>query len=208
MFADADLFGIVSHPGGHELHFVTRPDGTVYHLEIGYDAPERIEHGIEYESLERSLRITLRSGDAVDDGIQDRRHALPRAGGNLEDFFRAAAQQVGDLVYDDFRLGGIHVYLVQHGDDLEAMVDGQVQVGYGLRLDALGSVHHQQRSFAGSDGTGDLVGKVHVPGSVDEVEHIGLPSASILHLYGMALYRDAFLPLQVHVVKHLGLHVP
>ena len=87
------------------------------------------------------------------------------------------------------------------------MLYGQIEVGDGLRLDALGGVDHQQCAFAGCDGTGNLVGEIHMARSVDEVQHVVLTAAGVVHLDGVALDGDAFLLLQVHAVQHLVFHL-
>jgi hypothetical protein len=52
------------------------------------------------------------------------------------------------------------------------VVEGQVDVGKRLRLDALGRIDDQDRSLAGGEAPRHLVGKVDVPGRVDQVEHV------------------------------------
>ena len=64
--------------------------------------------------------------------------------------------------------------LLMTGDDLEVVLDGQVDVGQRLGLDALGGVDHQQRAFAGGQRARDLVGEVDVAGRVDQVELVHL----------------------------------
>jgi hypothetical protein len=54
------------------------------------------------------------------------------------------------------------------------VVDGEVGVGEGLRLDALRGVDDQQRALAGGERARDLVAEVDVAGGVDEVELVGL----------------------------------
>ncbi len=88
------------------------------------------------------------------------------------------------------------------------MVDGLVKVRNGLGLNTLRSIHHQQRPLAGRNGARHFVTEVHVPGGVDEVEPVGLSVAPVVHLDGVALDGDAFLPFQVHVVQHLVFHLP
>ncbi len=83
------------------------------------------------------------------------------------------------------------------------MLDGHIEVGYGLRLYTLGGVDEKQRTFAGGYGAADLVGEVHVARGVDEVENVGLALILVFHLYGVALDGDAALALKVHVVEHL-----
>ena len=100
------------------------------------------------------------------------------------------------------------VDLVQAGDQLQPAVDGQVGVGHGLRLDALRGVDHQQRALARGQGARHLVGEVHVPGRVDQVQLVGLPVARrVEDAHGLRLDRDPALALEVHGVEQLGPHV-
>ena len=45
-------------------------------------------------------------------------------------------------------------------------------------------------------------------GGIYEVQAVFLPFILIVHLYGVALYGNTFLTLQVHIVQYLGLHIP
>ena len=89
------------------------------------------------------------------------------------------------------------------------MLQGQVGVGQGLSLHALGGVHHQHRALTGGQRPGHLVVEVHVARSVNQIEVVGLPILGlVLQTDGPGLDGDATLPLQVHVVQQLGLHLP
>ena len=202
-----DFFCIVFHTGRNELDLVSGGYGPVQDLEIRDDAAELVEYGVENQRLERCLRVAFRGGNPLHDRIQDRRDALSRTGGDLEYVFVAAAEQVDDLVGNHLDLGGFHIYLVKDRDDLETVVDRQVEVRNGLGLDTLGGIHDQQGPFAGCDRPGDLIGKVHMAGSVDQVEHVRLTFVGIFHLDSMALDGDSLLLLEVHVIQDLRLHV-
>ncbi len=97
--------------------------------------------------------------------------------------------------------------LLRTGNQVQVGAEGQVEVGEGLRLDALRRVDEQDRAFAGRQRPGHLVGEVHVTGRVDQVEHVlnavftapGQPDR-------LALDRDAALALDVHPVQVLGPH--
>ena len=100
-------------------------------------------------------------------------------------------------------LGRGQVDLVERGDDLEVVLEGQVAVGQGLGLDALGGVDEQDHALAGGQRPRHLVAEVDVAGRVDEVEDVVLPvEADVLDLD-----RDAPLALEVHRVEVLGPHV-
>ncbi len=89
------------------------------------------------------------------------------------------------------------------------MVQGEIGIGQGLRLNALGAVHHKDGAVAGRQGAGNLIIEVHMSRGVDEIEDILL---SVLRLVddprGLGLDRDAPLPLDIHIVQHLRLHFP
>lgn len=150
----------------------------------------------------------MRSRNLLDDRIQKRRYPLARAGGDSEYIILAAAQKIGDLVRHDIRLRGVHVDLVHHRDDLKPVVHSQIEIGNRLGLNALRRIHNQQRPLAGCDGAGNLVGKVHMTRSVDQIEDILLSLVGVLHLDGVALDGDSLLLLKIHVIEDLGRHVP
>ena len=79
-----------------------------------------------------------------------------------------------DLLLDLVGLGRRQVDLVEDRHDLVVVVDRLVDIGEGLRLDALGRVDHQQRALAGGQATADLIGEVDMAGRVHQVEDIGL----------------------------------
>ncbi len=147
-----DFLHLVFHPGGEELHLVPLADTAVLDFKICYDPAERVENRVEDQGLEWGLRVALRRGDLLHYGIQDRGDAFSGACGNLEHILRVAADQFADLVGDEFHLGRLHVYLVEHRDDFKPVVDGHVKVGDGLCLHALRGVHHKQSPLAGGDG--------------------------------------------------------
>ena len=100
------------------------------------------------------------------------------------------------------------VDFVDDGNDFKAVVDGEVGVGEGLRLDALRCVDHQQRALAGGQRARDFVAEVDVAGRVDEVELVGFAVVRLVHhAHGVGLDGDAALALEVHGVEHLRLHL-
>ena len=67
---------------------------------------------------------------------------------------------------------------------------------------------HQDGSVAGCQTAGNLIIKVYMSGSVDQVKNIFLPVLCLI--YGTHCLRfdgNASLPLQVHVVQDLLLHL-
>ena len=154
----------------------------------------------------------MRGRDGLDDPIEQLGHALPGLARDLEDVVDIAADEGGDLLGVLLRLGGGQVDLVEDRDDGQVPLDGHVEVGQGLGLDALGGVDQKDRALAGRQGAVDLVGEVDVPGGVDHVEGVGARDAVVAfdgpgHAHGLGLDGDAALTLDVHAVQVLGAHV-
>ena len=94
--------------------------------------------------------------------------------------------------------------MFRRGDDGEVVLEREVAVGEGLRLDALRRVDEEQRALARGQAARHLVAEVDVAGRVDEVQDVVVPvEPHVLRLDG-----DAPLPLEVHRVEVLGPHVP
>ena len=207
-FQHADLIGRVFLAGIEELDPVSGMESAVLDFEIGDDAAERIEYRVENQCLKRCLRVALRGRNLLHYGIQDFRNALSCTCRYLVNLLRLASEQVADLVCNHLRTSRVHINLVQHRNDFQAVLDGLIQIGNSLSLNTLRGVHHQQRALAGCDRAGHLIGEVHVARSIDQVENVFLPLVGVLHLDCMALDGDALLFLEVHVIQHLVLHFP
>ena len=100
-------------------------------------------------------------------------------------------------------IGRRQVDLVQDGDDLEVVLEREVAVGQGLRLDALRGVDDEDDAFTRGERAADLVAEVDVAGRVDQVEDVAVP----LDPDVLGLDRDAPLTLEIHRVEVLLAHV-
>ena len=144
------------------------------------------------------MRSTDRLEDLLDaDPLLGRRRDRARAV-EPDDLFDLAACAI------DVRARKID--LVEHRDDLEVVLDREVHVREGLRLDALARVDDEQRALAGRERAADLVGEVDVPGGVDEVELIlDAVLRGVGEPNGLRLDRDPALALELHLVEELVL---
>jgi hypothetical protein len=88
------------------------------------------------------------------------------------------ADDVLDLLLDALGIGRGQVDLVEDRDDLEVVVEREVDVGEGLRLDALRRVDDEQRALAGGEAARHLVVKSTWPG-VSMRLSVGLPSLAL-----------------------------
>ena len=137
------LVGIILLACGHKLHEVILRDGAVHNLEIGDDAAEGVEDRVENQSLERRVRVALGGGHALHNGTEDVLHTHAGFARCADDVLMFAAQQLHNLVLHLLGLGRVEVALVHDRYDFQVVVDGHVEVGDGLRLDALRGVHNQ-----------------------------------------------------------------
>ena len=109
-------------------------------------------------------------------------------GRNGEDVFELL------LCHFDVCIG--QVDLVDNGDDLESLFFSEVDIGHGLRFDALSCINDKQSTFTGGKGARNFVGEINVAWSVGEVQLVSLAVLRrILHRDRMRLDRDASLAL-------------
>ena len=88
------------------------------------------------------------------------------------------------------------------------MIQSQVGVGKGLRLYALRGVHNQDGPLASRQRAADLVVKVYMAGGVDQVKFVVLAIFGVIaQRHCMSLNGNAPLPLQVHIIENLLLHI-
>ena len=135
---------------------------------------------------------------------------------NIDSHFRGnlgsvLGRDTDDILYLLLDLLGVRrwkVYLVDDRNDLQVVFYSEVGVGKCLRLDSLGSVHDEQRTLAGNQGTGYLVVEVHMARGVDEVKDVVLAVVRVVFQADCTrLDGDSALALDVHVVEQLLLHV-
>ncbi len=210
---DADLQQLVGGAGGHHRDALALGQLAVHDTDVGDHAAVGVVHRVEDHRAGRGVLDADRGRDGVDDVVQQVLDTETGLGADLEHVGRVAADDVGDLRGVLLRLRGRQVDLVQHRDDGEVVLQRQVQVGEGLRLDALGRVDHQDGALAGREGTRHLVREVHVARGVDHVEDVRVPGVGARprrprETDGLRLDRDAALALDVHAVEVLGAHLP
>ena len=153
------------------------------------------------------VRVARRRRHALDELLEHVDDAVAGLAGDPQDVVHRLAEQVGDLLGDALGLGAGQVELVEHRDELEAVLDREVRVRDGLRLDALRRVDDEQRALARGERAADLVREVDVAGRVDEVQLVGLAVARLVQdAHGLRLDRDPALALEVHRVEHLRAH--
>ena len=104
-FQHAHLVGVVLHTRVEEFHLVALANHAVFYLEIGDDATERVEDGIENQCLQRRIGVARGRRDALHHCLQNRLNALARLSAGAKNLLALASQQFHDFVF----------HLVGHG---------------------------------------------------------------------------------------------
>ena len=204
----AALHHLIDCAGGHHFDVHARADHAVHHAKIDHNAAIAVILAVKDQRLQRRVPVALGGRDLFDDHFQHSVDVDAVFGRDLRGFHGGDADDILDLLLDLLGPGCGQVDLVDHGQNLQPGVDGKIGVGQGLRLDALGGVHDQNRALAGCERAGDLIVEVHVARGVDEVEHIVLPVVGpVVELDGAGLDGDAPLPLKLHIIQNLLLHL-
>ena len=205
---NAEGFDLQHAPIPHQADFLSLADGAFEDAGQHDHAAVGIKPGVENQRLQPVVRIAFGRRHAFDDGFQNIRHALASLGADQYGVGGVEPDRAFDHFLGALHIGAGQINLVDDGNDFEPVVDGEIGIGQGLRLYALRGVHHQQRAFAGGQRTRDLVGKINMARRVDQVELVGVPVLrGVHHADGVRLDGDAALPLQVHGVEYLGLHL-
>jgi hypothetical protein len=185
-----------------------RLEHAVHHMHEDDDAAVLVEPGVEDEPAQGRVGVALRRRHEVDDGLEDLVDPDALLGGGEDGVGGVDADDVLDLLPRLLRLRAGKVDLVQHGHDLEPGVHGQVRVGEGLRFHALAGVHDQKRPLAGGQAARHLVGEVHVPRGIDEVQDVVLPVLRlVVEAHRVLLDGDPALALEVHGIEELLAHL-
>ena len=200
---------LIAGTGGHHFDPHALFQRALHHPEIDDDAQIGVILAVKDQGFQRGVRVAGGGGDVLHDVLQHSGDVDPLLGRDLRRVQGGQADDVLHLVLGLLGVGGGEVDLVEHGQDLQVVLQGQIGVSQGLGLHTLGRVHHQHRALAGGQGPGHLIVEVHVARGVDQVQGIG---PAVLRLVvqadGPGLDGDAPLPLQIHVVQQLGLHLP
>jgi hypothetical protein len=205
---DADLLDLIGGVGVEQLDALAFADVAVDDAGQHHDAEIGVIPGIDQQRLERRIAIAFRRRQALDDGLQHLGHADAGLGRDLQRARGVDADDVLDLLADAVGLGGRQIDLVEDGDDLVVDLDGLVDVGQRLGLDALAGVDHQQRPFDGGERSVHLIGEIDMARRVDQIELVHLAVlGGVFEPDRLGLDGDAAFALDLHRIEHLLAHL-
>ena len=172
--------------GRHHRDLLARVEVAVDDPDVGDDAAVGVVDRVEDHRAGGRVGVAGRRGQLRDDLVEQRLDADAGLARDPQAVLGLAADQAGELLGELLRLGRGQVDLVEHRDDREVVLHGEVQVRQGLGLDPLRRVDEQDGALAGGQRARHLVGEVDVPGGVDHVERVGRPVELPRHPDGLA----------------------
>ena len=209
---NADLDWVDACVAGHGEEAGGRVNAAVDHAHVGHNALVWVVMAVENQRLQLFARVPLRRRHLHNDLFQHLFDVEVVLGANAENVGCGHGQKVFNVLGDLIRQGRRQIDLVEDRNDGQVKFHGRQKMCDRLRLNALGSVDDQDGALAGLERALDFVGEVDVPGRVDEIHLIvcgGFAGAvaAIDHSHGAGFDGNASLPLQIHRVEELLLHL-
>ena len=124
----AYLVGRIALACIHETHRLALVDCAVHNLEICDNASKGVEDAVKNHGLQGSLRVALWSGYLLDDGAENVVNAFASAPRGADYILALYTEELNDFVLNLLGHGVYHVALREHGDYLQVVLDGHVEV--------------------------------------------------------------------------------
>ena len=190
--------------GVHEVNRVASRQRSIHDTALENHTSIRVEMGVEDQRFQRRVRVSGWARQILDYAGKDVFNSLSRLRGD-RDRLKGIESQVGiDLLSSPVNICGREIDFVDHRQELEVVLHGQVEIGDRLGLDPLGGIHNDQSTVAGHQRTSHFVGKVDVPGRVDQVQLVVVPVRGMIgERDRVALDGDAPFTFDVHLVQQL-----
>ena len=205
---DAHLLHLVAVIGG--VHRDVRPalQRSAHHAHIHDHATIGIEHTVKHRGPQQPVLRHHRRRHPGDHRLQNILNADAHLGAREDRLLVGNGEDVLDLLIHRRQVSAGQVYLIDHGNNRQLLAHGEVMIGHRLRLHALRRIHKDHRALTSRQTPAHLVGKVHMPRRINEVQLIILPVlCAVDHRHRVALDGDAAFPFQVHGVEVLGGHL-
>jgi hypothetical protein len=145
--AELDQLGLGA--GAHQPDVVVLVERSLGEADVDDHALVRVVVRVEDQALERRLGIALGRRDPLHDRLEDLGDAGAVLGRRQQHFFARHRQDALQLLDDHIGLGRRQVDLVEDRDDRQVLLEGEVDVGERLGLDALGGVDDEDRALTG-----------------------------------------------------------
>jgi hypothetical protein len=140
---DAERFCVKGRAIPHQTDSLTLTQGSLKDAGENDDAAVGVEPGIENQGLQVVVGRAFGWGNAFHDGFQDVGNAQAGLGADEHGVGGVQADGALDHFLGARNVGALQVDFVDNRDDLEPVIDRQVRVGQGLRLDTLRGIDDQ-----------------------------------------------------------------
>ena len=181
---------------------------AIEHAHVRNHAFVSVEVRIERQRLQRLLARRSRRGNPGHNRFQDLVNANALLGAGENGGVGGNGQNLLQLQPRQRNIGVRQINFVDDRNDRQVLLHRQMHVGDRLRLHALRGIDDEQRPFARAQAARHLVGKIHVPGRVDQIELVRLTVlGQVKHGDRMCLDGNAPLAFQVHRIEQLLLHL-
>ena len=145
------------------------------------------------------MLASYRLGDLRDHGLYHILNAFAGFSAAKNDAVRIQLQDIVDLINHPLRHGAGKVDFAHHRNNDKLAFFGQNKIGDGLGFHALRGVHKKKHAFHGRQTFRDLIRKIHMARSVNQIQDIVL----IVNPDRAGFDGNAALSFQVHIVQHL-----
>ena len=192
----------------HKANFCTFFYNTVKNAHKNDNTLVTVIKTVENKRFQRCILVALGCGDILDYAFEYIVYVQVCLGGNKRCIFAVKTDNVLYLLFHALGLGARQVYLVDNGHNFKVVVKRKIHVCKRLRLNTLRRIDNQHSAVTGSQRTRYLVVEIDMTGGVDKVEYVFLPVLRLVDkAHGLRFNGYTPLALQIHIVKHLLLHL-
>ena len=203
-----DLHDLFLRAACHKPNLRALADHAVPHADKHDHTAVGIIKGVKNQRFQRRLWIACGCGNLLHHILKDLFDIQAALCGNLGGIHRLQADDVLNFLLYLFRSCTCKVHLVDDREHVKIVLQRKINVCHRLRLNALRRIHNQNRAVAGRKGTGHFIVKVHVSGSINQIENILLPVIRMVNQADrLRLDGDSALTLHLDIVQHLLLHL-
>ena len=125
---DTDFLDFVVLLRAHHAHFVACLQSTAEHAHVDDDAAKGVIFRVEHEGTGKMVLGRFRRRDARHHGLQHLLDADALLGADLQGLGGLDGEDILDLLTHLINIRVGHLYLVEHGNDIEPVLHGQMSV--------------------------------------------------------------------------------
>ena len=162
---------------------------------------------VKNKSAQRLICLSGWCRNTLHNGIKNFLNAFTGFGRSQNCLGGVKANNILNLLLNSVRIRTWQINLVNNRNYFQIMLQGHINIGQGLGLNTLGSIHNQQGTLTGRQRTGHLIGEIHMARCINKIKAVHFPILTlVVNAYSLGLDGNATLPFQIHIVQHLIFH--